>query len=261
MRVQEYRSMHNDDVPVGRLLTRREVVALLGMSGVAALGEPLSGRQGAGGVPRPTPACVVRPEQIEGPYFVDKMLNRVDIRPDPSTGTIAGGVPLTVAFAVSQVGAGGACVPVSGAQVDLWQCDARGVYSGVKDANFNTVGRHFLRGHQLTDTGGNARFVTIYPGWYPGRAVHLHFKIRTTPSAAKGYEFTSQLYFDEGLTGRVFAREPYSARVGRRVKNNEDRFFRSGGEQLVMPVSETRDGYSGAFSIALHPGAAGDSAI
>ena len=243
--------MHNDDDMVGRLLTRRELVALLGMSGIAAFREPLIAMQGAGGV---LPACVVQPEQTEGPYFVDQMLNRADIRRDPSNGSVSAGVPLAVAFTVSQVAADGRCVPVPGAQVDLWQCDASGVYSGVKDANFNTVGRHFLRGHQVTDTGGRASFETIYPGWYPGRAVHVHFKIRTTPSAAKGYEFTSQLYFDEALTDRVFAREPYSKRVGQRRRNEEDRIFQSsGGKQLIMPVSETREGYSGSFSLALHP--------
>ncbi|HZB25699.1 MAG TPA: intradiol ring-cleavage dioxygenase [Vicinamibacterales bacterium] len=243
--------MDDDDVMVGRLLTRREVVALLGMSGVAALGEPLMGGQSPAKGARALPACVVQPEQTEGPYFVDKMLHRADIRKDPSNGAVSPGAPLTVAFMVSRVAAGGACVPVAGAQVDLWQCDAAGVYSGVKDANFDTMGRHFLRGHQLTDANGKAAFVTIYPGWYPGRAVHLHFKIRTTPAAAQGYEFTSQLYFDEALTDRVFARAPYSTRTGQRRRNEEDRIFQSGGKQLVMPVSESADGYSGEFSLAL----------
>ena len=248
--------MQNDDAMVGRLLTRRELVALLGVSGVAALGEPLIGRLEAGKASPSLPACVVQPEQTEGPYFVDKMLNRVDIRQDPSNGAASQGAPLGVAFTVSEVVAGGACVPVSGAQVDLWQCDAAGIYSGVKDASFNTVGRHFLRGHQLTDADGKVTFMTIYPGWYPGRAVHLHFKVRTTPSAARGYEFTSQLYFDEALTDRVFAHEPYSARSGQRRRNDEDRIFQSGGKQLIMPVTETGEGYSGTFSLALHTKAA-----
>lgn len=246
--------MDNDDVMVGRLLTRREVVALLGMTGAAALGEPVLGRQSPANGARALPACVVQPEQTEGPYFVDKMLDRADIRKDPSNGAASPGAPLTVAFTVSQVAAGGACVPVSGAQVDLWQCDAAGVYSGVKDANFDTMGRHFLRGYQLTDREGKATFVTIYPGWYPGRAVHLHFKVRTTPSAARGYEFTSQLYFDEALTDRVFARAPYAGRTGQRRRNEEDRIFQSGGKQLIMPVSERADGLSGAFSLALTTG-------
>ena len=245
--------MHNDDAMVGRLLTRRELVALLGMSGMAAMADPLFGQAPGTGHGHTLPPCVVQPEQIEGPYFVDKMLNRSDIRPDPVTRAVKAGLPLRVALTVSRMSADGSCAPVPGAQVDLWQCDAAGVYSGVQDANFNTLGQHFLRGYQMTDARGVASFLTIYPGWYPGRAVHVHFKIRTTPAASKGYEFTSQLYFDEALNDRVLAREPYSARTGQRVKNEADRFFRNGGKQLIMPVNEAGDGYAGAFSLALHP--------
>lgn len=245
--------MHNDDVMIGRLLTRRELVALLGMSGVAAMSRPLFG-QAPGATGGVLPACVVQPQQTEGPYFVDKMLNRSDIRADPAGGAAKAGLPLQIAFAVSQVGADGTCVALPGAQVDLWQCDAAGVYSGVQDRNFKTTGQSFLRGHQLTDASGNASFTTIYPGWYPGRAVHVHFKIRTNPAGEQGHEFTSQLYFDEALTDRVFAREPYVGRTGERQRNEADGIFRNGGKRLMLPVAENAGTYAGTFSIALHPG-------
>lgn len=239
--------MHDDDARVGRLLSRREIIALLGASGVALAVDPLGAQ-----TPGALPACVVQPEQTEGPYFVDKMLERSDIRLDPATRAVTAGLPLRLAFTVSQMGSDGACKPLPGAQVDLWQCDAAGVYSGVKDRSFDTSGKHFLRGHQTTDAKGVASFVTIYPGWYPGRAVHVHFKIRTTPAAQQGQEFTSQLYFDEALTDRVYAREPYSTRQGQRQRNEQDGIFRNGGKQLVLPVTESGGGYSGAFSLALH---------
>ena len=131
--------MHNDDVMVGRLLTRRELVALLGMSSVAAMAEPLAGQAPGTAMP----GCVVQPEQTEGPYFVDKMLNRQDVRLDPVTKATQAGLPLRLTFNVSQVTGEGKCAPLPGAQVDLWQCDAAGVYSGVKDPLFNTVGQNF----------------------------------------------------------------------------------------------------------------------
>jgi protocatechuate 3,4-dioxygenase beta subunit len=111
-----------------------------------------------------------------------------------------------------------------------------GIYSGVEDINglFDTVGKQFLRGHQVTDADGIARFETIYPGWYRGRTVHIHFKIRTDPSAESGHEFTSQLYFDDSLTDRVLAG-----------------IFRSGGDQLLLDVVEERDGYAAMFDIGL----------
>lgn len=243
--------MHDDDAMVGRLLSRREVMTLLGTSGMALIAGPL-GAQTPGSA---LPACVVQPEQTEGPYFVDKMLDRSDIRVDPATRALTAGLPLRIAFTVSQMSADGGCKPIPGAQVDLWQCDAVGVYSGVKDRSFDTTGKHFLRGHQMTDARGVANFVTIYPGWYPGRAVHVHFKIRTNPAAQKGQEFTSQLYFDEALTDRVHAREPYAGHSGQRRKNEEDRIFKNGGRQLMLAVTENAAGYAGAFSLALAPGA------
>jgi protocatechuate 3,4-dioxygenase beta subunit len=245
--------MENDDAMVGRVLTRRELVALFGMSAAAAIVQPLAG-QAPGSVTKGLPSCVVQPEQTEGPYFVDKMLNRSDICVDPASKAAKPGLPLRIGFTVSQVAADGSCAPVRGAQVDLWQCDAAGVYSGVQDRTFNTVGQTFLRGYQTTDVRGTANFVTIYPGWYPGRAVHVHFKVRTTPAAERGYEFTSQLYFDEALTDRVFAREPYSSRTGQRQRNEADGIFRNGGQQLILPVIQDGDNYAGTFSLALRPG-------
>ena len=120
--------MRDDDQTVGRVLSRREVVGLLGLSGVALLVDPLTGQavQRESGVA----PCVVQPQQTEGPYFVDGMLNRPDIRTEPPTGPAKPGVPLTVTFNVMSMAAGGACTPLAGAHVDLWQCDALGVYSG-----------------------------------------------------------------------------------------------------------------------------------
>ncbi len=246
--------MDRDDVQVGRLLSRRELLALLGASGIAALAGCRPSREVAEGgsvAGAPLPSCVVRPEQTEGPYFVDGRLDRSDIRSDPQNGAIKAGVPLQLAIVVSRVGSGGACTPFSGARVDLWQCDAEGVYSGVQDRSFDTTGQLFLRGYQLTDATGTAWFTTIYPGWYRGRTVHTHFKVRTEPTAVRGHEFTSQLYFDDALTDRVHAREPY-ARMGQRtVRNDGDGIFRRNGSQLMLDVAEAGDGYQGTFHIGL----------
>jgi protocatechuate 3,4-dioxygenase beta subunit len=246
--------MDRDDVQVGRLLSRREILALLGASGIAALAGCKPSREvsevgTAGGAV--LPSCVVRPEQTEGPYFVDARLERSDIRSDPATGAVKAGAPLELSIVVSRVGAGGACAPLAGARVDLWQCDASGVYSGVRDPSFDTTGQHFLRGYQLTNATGTARFTTIYPGWYRGRTVHLHFKVRTEPSATRGYEFTSQLYFDDAFTDRVHAREPYASQGQRTVRNERDGIFRRNGSQLMLAVREEAQQYAGTFHLGL----------
>jgi protocatechuate 3,4-dioxygenase beta subunit len=245
--------MHDDDRMVGRLLTRRELVALFGTATGVVLVQPTSA-PGHRMARAAQGACVVRPQQTEGPYFVDQVLNRSDIRTDPATGALSEGAPLALTFNVEHVDDGGACVPLPGAQVDVWQCDAMGVYSGVRDPRFTTTDQRFLRGYQITDTPGVARFTTIYPGWYPGRAVHVHFKVRTSPSEATGYEFTSQLYFDEGLTDRVHARQPYAGHRGSRTRNERDGLYRNGGAQLMLPVSSSGDGYAGTFTLAMRPG-------
>lgn len=200
-----------------------------------------------------TAPCVVVPEQMEGPYFVEEKLNRSDIRTDPGKGEARPGTTLEVALRVSRMGATGGCTPLAGAMVDLWQCDAGGLYSDVRDTQvkFDTRGQKFLRGHQITDAQGLARFTTIYPGWYPGRAVHIHFKIRTNPAGQRGSDFTSQLYFDEALTDKVHAREPYVAKGRRNMTNEKDGIYRNGGKQLMLRVAEKAGGYAGTFELAL----------
>ena len=239
--------MKQNDEPIGLFLSRREAMVLLGASGaVWLMGDNLS--QAAAGSSRAL--CVVRPEQTEGPYFVDERLHRTDIRSDPSNGTTTPGTELALAFHISRVGAG-ECHPLPDAKVDVWQCDAMGVYSDVRDPGFSTVGQKFLRGYQLTDSQGTARFLTIFPGWYPIRTVHIHFKIRTAPVAHRSFEFTSQLYFPDALTDRVHTTLPYSSKGRRRVRNQHDFIFRDGGDQLMLEPSATNDGYAASFPIAL----------
>jgi protocatechuate 3,4-dioxygenase beta subunit len=241
--------MTTDDRPFGQLLSRREVVMLLGAAGAAWLtaGSVAPRRAFAGSLP---PSCVVRPEQTEGPYFVDERLNRSDIRSDPTDGQVREGTPLALTMQVSRLGAGN-CQPLSGAQVDIWQCDALGLYSDVRDPGFNTIGRKFLRGYQITDAQGEAQFLTVYPGWYPGRTVHIHFKIRTSPAARRGFEFTSQLYFSDDLTDQVHAAPPYAQKGPRRVRNRHDGIFWRGGNQLMLAPSTTADGYAATFAVGL----------
>ena len=242
--------MERDSRPPRPLLSRRRVLAALGAGGAALLAgraaSPAAAAELKGDAPR---MCVVTPEQTEGPYYVESRLNRSDIRSDPLEGIRREGVPLVLALRVLKVERGG-CEPLNGAMVDIWQCDARGVYSDVADPRFNTVGKRFLRGYQLTDPDGRVRFTTIYPGWYPGRAVHIHFKVRVK-GEDKGYGFTSQFYFDDALTDRVHARAPYAERGNQRTRNSEDALYRRGGKQLTLAVTETSEGLAAAFDIGL----------
>jgi protocatechuate 3,4-dioxygenase beta subunit len=191
----------------------------------------------------------VTPALTEGPYFVDERLNRSDIRSDPSTGAVKAGVPLNMTLQLSQISTLVGCTPLVGALVDVWHCDATGVYSDVSAQS--TQGRRFLRGYQLSDANGQVQFTTIYPGWYQGRAVHLHFKVRTNPNSTSGLEFTSQLFFDETLTDMVHAQAPYNTRGRRDTLNPSDGIYQSGGTQLLMPMTASGSGYNGALFIGV----------
>lgn len=240
--------MQNDDVRIGHLVSRREAVALLGAAGVQLLGSGFlpgsAAAEQAGGT------CVVRPAQTEGPYFVDEKLNRSDIRSDPASGLVSAGIPLSLGFNVSRL-SGNACAPLGGVLVDVWQCDEQGIYSDVKDSGFDTTGKKFLRGYQTTDPGGKVRFTTVYPGWYRGRTVHIHFKLRTAPTSGAGKEFTSQVYFDDAFTDQVFARAPYAARGPRSTRNREDGIYRRDGAHLMLIVAPDGAGYTTTFNVAM----------
>jgi protocatechuate 3,4-dioxygenase beta subunit len=257
--------MENDDRPIGRVLSRREALALLGTAGAAILaacvglaetgegtGEATQSSAGvstqapAAGTTESLPACVVRPELTEGPYYVDADLDRSDIRSDPSTGEVKEGALLALTFKVSQIASGG-CTPLEGAKVEIWHCDAAGVYSGVSDPGFDTTGQKFLRGYRVTDANGGATFITIYPGWYSGRAVHIHFKIHHD-ATDQSREFTSQLFFDDSLSDRVFAQEPYAGKGQQDTLNSNDNIY---DDQLLLTVSQTDEGYAATFDIGM----------
>lgn len=242
--------MENDDVPVGRVLTRREIIGLMGATGTLLL----AGSRGEAGasIGRPRHPCVVRPASTQGPYYVDEKLNRSDIRSDPTDGTVRPGAPLALTLSVSTLDQGG-CRPLKDAIVDLWQCDAEGVYSDAKDPRyFDTTGKKFLRGYQVTDNDGTAKFMTIYPGWYPERTPHIHYKIRSPASARTPYEFIGQMYFDESVSDRVYQKVPYSARGKRTVSNVTDWIYnRDGGKESMLPVAPMKDGYSATFDVVI----------
>jgi protocatechuate 3,4-dioxygenase beta subunit len=188
-----------------------------------------------------SPACALTPAQTEGPYFVDERLDRADLRADPRDGAARPGAPLALVLRVHALRES-RCEPQREAIVDVWHCDARGDYSDTRDA----PGTQFLRGYQRTDESGVVRFATIYPGAYPGRAVHIHFKVR-----ARAAEFTSQLYFDDALTDRVHARSPYGAMRERRTRNAGDFLYRRGGTELTLDVARSGDGYAAAYDIGV----------
>ncbi len=142
-----------------------------------------------------------------------------------------------------------ACAPLAGAVVDLWHCDAAGLYSDIQSEG--TAGKKFLRGYQLTDANGIASFTTIYPGWYTGRAVHIHFKVRAELTSNPAYELTSQFFFDDTLTDQVYSVQPYAAKGTRNTRNSQDSIYQGGGSQLLLNLVEGDSSYKSTFEIGV----------
>lgn len=200
--------------------------------------------------------CWATPEETQGPFYFDPGLIRQDVREGRA------GVLLDLTITVID----NTCDPHFGVLFDLWQCDKDGCYSGYNQPTCSAVGQTFLRGTQISDGGGVVRFRTIYPGWYPGRATHIHFKVRTPTTTYK----TSQFAFPEWANAEVYASPLYVGRGPNPTSNEEDGVF--GAEeplhQIVDLTGNPTNGYLGTYTAGVEeqatahvPGAGSPSAM
>ena len=198
----------------------------------------------------PGTSVALAPELTEGPYYLDLDLVRSDVVEDRE------GAPFALGLRVLEASTGAA---ISGAAVDIWHCDANGIYSGFQSQSTGANGgagggggapgqssgatddATFLRGTQLSDVSGLVTFATIYPGWYTGRTVQIHVKVHVEGSVIH----IGQLFFDDTFTDTVYAdNAPYSARSARGLRNDNDGIFQQGGGSTVLAVSKSGDGYT-----------------
>jgi protocatechuate 3,4-dioxygenase beta subunit len=187
--------------------------------------------------------CVLVPEMTEGPYYLDLDLVRSDITEDRV------GAPLALTIVVASVDG---CSPIQDAAVDLWHCDAEGIYSGFVAASTGqgsgTDDSIFLRGTQLTDADGRVTFQTLYPGWYTGRTVHMHMKVHVGGNQIH----TTQLFFDDAFTDQVYAAtEPYTSRNNRDLLNSDDGIYGGGGEATTLLVTADGDAYAATLVVGV----------
>jgi protocatechuate 3,4-dioxygenase beta subunit len=210
------------------------------------------------------------PQETQGPYFVDNMPNRSDITSDTTTGSVQEGIPLRLVINVYDVDGDGSeggersCIPLRGALVDIWHANPQGIYSGIQQQG--TLGQNFLRGNQVTNENGTVQFTTIYPGWYEGRAIHIHIKVRTPEGSNENFEWTSQFYLNDSLNEQVHTQPPYSDHGQPDITNQEDIIFTgpsidgliqsNSGEHLMLNVTRDDDedgqGYIGTFNVVVN---------
>ncbi|WP_327088008.1 intradiol ring-cleavage dioxygenase [Nonomuraea sp. NBC_01738] len=276
----------------GQRVSRRAIIAGIGSVGLGALLAACASGNGAadvvtseGGTAGITPrgsgtatgelealfqqsgTCVLSPSTTQGPYYFDADKIRSDIREDRP------GVELKIAIKVQD---SEKCAPVADAVVEIWHCDAAGVYSGAEKMSTGGGGqpggqpptgrpsgsppvggpsgdmrdltpqddKRYLRGAQVTGKDGIVQFTTIWPGWYRGRTVHVHAMVHVGDDRT----LTTQVMFDEALNTEVFTAEPYNTHTGRDTLNSNDSIFK---DNMLMKVVKSGNGYQGAVTFAV----------
>jgi protocatechuate 3,4-dioxygenase beta subunit len=219
-------------------VTRRGSLSRLGGLLVAAAGGgALAGAtSGNAAIESGAVQCVLTPELTEGPYYIAGEKVRRDIREGHP------GTPLLLHLTVLDAST---CKAVNGAAVDIWHADAAGDYSGFSP---DTSSRTFMRGIQPTDKHGVATFLTVYPGWYQGRAVHIHVKVHISGSVVH----TGQLFFHDATTALAYRVAPYTKRPGPDMLNAQDSIFVNGGSKSILAVRRSGTSWVGSIAMGVH---------
>lgn len=238
--------------------SRRTALSVLGSAGVAAVAaacgstptSPSSAGTSTttttGGTTGSATSCVVSPEETIGPYpdRTGMLTNQAFYRQNVTEGRA--GTPLTLELTVVNVRA--SCAPVANAAVEIWQCDASGNYSEYAQPGFNGVGQTFLRGLQTTNASGAVRFTTIYPGWYNGRATHIHVDVYINNTRVK----VTQIAFPENISAQVYAQGVYASKGQNTTTNARDNVFSDGvNDEVAVITGSLATGLTASLTIGI----------
>ena len=222
-------------------IRRREALTTLGGLGLTGvLGGAAAALTGGAAPAAAAGSCVLSPEVTEGPYWIDNKLTRRDIREGKA------GLPLEIVFTVQDAKTSGI---IAGADVEIWHCDATGEYSGFDGSGHARSSTRYLRGHQKTDANGRARFLTVFPGWYPGRTPHIHLKVHVGGSVVD----TGQVFFDETTSGRVPQGALQVPRPARHAARGRHDLQQAGAAKAVLKLKRQTGGtgYRGSITLGV----------
>jgi protocatechuate 3,4-dioxygenase beta subunit len=226
--------------------SRRTVLKTLSLAALGA-GTVNTGLSAARAAPVPSNgACFLTPQSIEGPYYFDPKLERAEITEGHA------GIPVILKLQVI----GADCVAIPNARVDVWHADAQGFYSGYDrqgdSGNISTRGQTFMRGTQFSNSAGEVFFKTAYPGWYPGRTAHIHFKVFLDKKSV----LTAQIYFPDALSEFIYANVPaYKRKVRRDTINVTDLIAQDATSAAFASVKEESDHYLVSLLVGVDPSA------
>lgn len=213
-------------------------IATASFTGACGSGSAAGTDAGAGGGDAGN-SCTLYPEQTAGPFYLDLDLLRREITEGQP------GTPLTLVVNVQSTN----CEPLKDLVVDVWHCDASGVYSGFPGqlGELDTTGQTFLRGSQVTGDAGVAQFETIFPGWYPGRTTHIHFRVHTSSTT----QATSQLYFPEDVSEAIYETAAYAARGQKDTPNAADGIAVANPPPLATVAGDAASAYTATIVVTV----------
>ncbi|WP_068305520.1 intradiol ring-cleavage dioxygenase [Pararhodobacter sp. CCB-MM2] len=223
------------------VLTRRHALTLLAVGASGVMMPRLAYADTSALIPG-ADVCALTPEVTEGPYYLDTGMIRSDIT--------EGKPGLALSLRLQVVDA--ACQPIEGARVDLWHCDAQGVYSsfGGDSGQTSAEGETFLRGTQMADAQGLVQFQTIYPGWYRGRTTHMHFKVWLDETQV----LTGQIFFPDALSQYLYENvEPYQRDATRDTYNGNDGIAQQATRASYAALTEGAETYLAQMIIGVDP--------
>lgn len=207
---------------------------LAGFGGIVAI--PVIACESKGAPDASAEACEVSPKETRGPFpnKTPAELMRANIVADRQ------GVALLINLKVQDHS--DSCSPLADADVDIWHRDAEGYYSEygdhrLQEKDFRQVS--FLRGRQTTDANGEVSFISIFPGWYPGRAPHIHVDVLQNEKIV----LSTQVAFPEEITSEVYASRGYKGKED--TPNAEDGVFRNSlaGNMADSVTGNLSEGY------------------
>jgi len=209
--------------------SRRDALKSVGGVGLAAVfGARALNALGDTAAAATTTTCLLTPEVTAGPYWVPESLTRRNITEGKP------GLPLVIRFTVLNAKT---CKPISNADVEIWHADALGNYSAV-----NGAPTRYLRGHQKANATGKAEFLTIFPGWYPGRTPHIHMKV----SVGGNVVHTGQVFLNEKITTTVYKQAPYVRHGAYDTPHASDNIYsQAGGSTAELKLSKRANGLKG----------------
>jgi protocatechuate 3,4-dioxygenase beta subunit len=273
--------------PAENHLTRRTMFGAAAAAGAGLIAtrvlpsvDPLGGANAQAAEASVAAACTtLTPDLTEGPYWLDEKLHRVDVRANTASaaslpGVAQAGVPL--ALTINVFDADKDCAALNGAAVDIWHANAAGLYSGEASQGAgggtiesDTSGQNYLRGYQVTgvDRGlksaavdGQVTFQTIWPGWYTGRAIHIHVRVRTyNADGSAKLNYTTQIFFSDSANDTVLSgAAPYRSRSPQddpTTDENDSVLSASADSTNIVAVSgsvSVSDGFAATFNIMLN---------